>query len=912
MENQWKANHSEFLITQGTPGLEILQIVNDLPQLERLVALVAECAFFSGASICIVKKATHGGFLPISLSPFFNKIFCVDTVADSRDVFHNLGIAKRLNVYLGDNYPVAQIEGVYIMVQPGSVRILGPEPQQPTRSWHMGSQEVVVAEPYCAAFQRHFAAFLNENELHFDNLIHLCVMVKNGGELFGQMLRENLPLVDRWTVLDTGSTDDTVATVRDILGGSGRPGVLYQEDFINFRESRNRCLDLARDQDRSRPLCKYFMMLDDTYIVRGNLRGFLERVRGDQYCSSFSLNVHSADVEYQSNRITKASLGLRYKYILHEIIQEENNINGSIPAEVAHIEDISNESMVARTRSRKPYDLECLFREMANEPTNPRHLYYIAQTYSIMEKWTEAAEYYRRRLGHDNPGYSEEYSDSLLELTRIENQRLGFSWEHCKSSYERFSQLEPQRPDGEYFLGINYYQNGDHDKAYTHFLCAFKIGFPGNLRQVSLRPTISNHFTPLFLTELAYNRDPGVGIGAAMHFLSQSKIATDTERSLVNDWLQIHKLLAEVMVPQELVCLVAPGGFAPWDGNSNSSGGNSVGGSETWIIETARHIKALGTGDVVVFCECLPKDCDGVNYLPISYFPKWIRKTSVTHCVVSRFSEYVSAALAAPLVQNVHFILHDIKPSGNIIPLGNPRLRNIFCLSEWHRNYFLSIFPQFRELTHVQRYGVLELEPIKTQRQKIPASFIYSSFANRGLARLLCMWPLIRQRYPMATLAVFCDLENAWAKTHHGPEIARVRVSLELLKDKGVTNYGWVSKPVLAQHWSRSQVWLYPCCFAETFCHTALEAAASQTLVITNGLAALAETASSERTVSIPECMDWEDRVLQRLGTLMDSDGQLTAEAEDLVAKNLRWSRGMTWKQQTAGFLVRLASDGFF
>ena len=64
MENQWKANHSEFLITQGTPGLEILQIVNDLPQLERLVALVAECAFFSGASICIVKKPPMVVFYP--------------------------------------------------------------------------------------------------------------------------------------------------------------------------------------------------------------------------------------------------------------------------------------------------------------------------------------------------------------------------------------------------------------------------------------------------------------------------------------------------------------------------------------------------------------------------------------------------------------------------------------------------------------------------------------------------------------------------------------------------------------------------------------------------------------------------------------------------------------------------------
>jgi hypothetical protein len=127
----------------------------------------------------------------------------------------------------------------------------------------------------------------------------------------------------------------------------------------------------------------------------------------------------------------------------------------------------------------------------------------------------------------------------------------------------------------------------------------------------------------------------------------------------------------------------------------------------------------------------------------------------------------------------------------------------------------------------------------------------------------------------------------------------------------GVTNYGWVSKPVLAQHWSRSQVWLYPCNFAETFCHTALEAAASQTLVITNGLAALAETASSERTVFIPECLDWEDRVLQRLNTLMDSNGYLTAEAEQLVEKNLQWSLGMSWPKQTNEFLLRLAPDGF-
>ena len=44
-------------------------------------------------------------------------------------------------------------------------------------------------------------------------------MVKNGGPQFEQMLLDNMPFFDRWTILDTGSTDTTIETIHKVLVG---------------------------------------------------------------------------------------------------------------------------------------------------------------------------------------------------------------------------------------------------------------------------------------------------------------------------------------------------------------------------------------------------------------------------------------------------------------------------------------------------------------------------------------------------------------------------------------------------------------------------------------------------------------------------------------------------------------------
>ena len=65
-------------------------------------------------------------------------------------------------------------------------------------------------------------------------------------------------------------------------------------------------------------------------------------------------------------------------------------------------------------------------------------------------------------------------------------------------------------------------------------------------------------------------------------------------------------------------------------------------------------------------------------------------------CIVSQFSEYLPVTLNG-FVENVYFVVHDLRPSGIVIP-KNPKLKNIFCLNQSHSNYVSNIFPTLKHI----------------------------------------------------------------------------------------------------------------------------------------------------------------------------------------------------------------------
>lgn len=885
-------NPHEFKSIQH-PIYSNLKIYTDVPRLEKLIGFLRALKRDLNASILKLDSTTRakfGGYLERQ----YNKH--LDSYGSGCHVLFSLEKVK-------------SFAPVDILIIPN---LLGSSPSFQVFEWPMVQMFVYVKREILSEFSQYFqSAIVVEPHGHFfkfNNLLHLVMIVKNAGPGFKKILEANLPFIDRWTILDTGSTDSTVETIREVLGKSTIPGELFEEPFVDFGTTRNRALELAGDW------CKYTVMLDDTYVLEGNLREFLEEVRGDQFSDSFSLYITSNDLQYASNRILKSQRRLQYMFKIHEVIQDKNNKNVIIPLEVARIEDKITPYMEERTANRKAADLQLLFQSIREDLDNPRHLYYVAQTYVGMKNYEMAYRYYLERLNHHQDGFLQEKIDACFEAARIGQYQLKRPWSEVYPLYRRAYEMDKTRPDAIYFLAMyEMLETKNRKKCFDLLKKAYKIGYPVHA-QYSLKPTLSFHFVPKFLVNsLCYEfEDYPLGAEAAELYLKNNPPDT-----VISSWLEIYRkflqysatVASEVkLFAKPIVCFVADGNWTPWNGNTLESE-KGLGGSETCIAEIARGLQGLGQYQVIVFCRCEKEITDrgGVQYKDLSNLYSFLKSTVVQNLIVSRFTEYLPVVCKSDSVENVYLILHDLTVEGTII-IRHPKIRKIFLLSPWHKNYFDKMFPILDDLTEVLPYGIHPnyLAPADSAPRKKKSRFIYSSFANRGLLPLLQMWEHIRAMCPEATLDIFCDIHHTWVKTHFPDLVKKLE---HLLKQPGIFYHGWVSKTVLAEAWKRADIWLYPCVFAETFCLTALEAASSKTLVITNDLAALQTTADPNRCLIVPgdaSTMGWSAAVLSILKHRAFEPGQATL-LDTYITRNYDWAKFESW-----GSKSRLLGEKYF
>ena len=919
-----------------------LFIRKDVGEYERIISLINELKCLQLQNL-IIYNTTHGGFLPINCANNYHTIYAIETKINHIDnlltniekhKINNIHIKKYLyeiNNDINNDIKNDIINNVFIFsetdfsldmeyIQDFAPLLLTSYNDIIFKSgiYHTvlkltnTNLYLYIPKNLVEEFKKEFHYFINESgELDYDNLNHLCIMVKNGGPQFEETLKDNLHIIDRWTILDTGSTDDTIDIINHVLVGK-KKGNLYQEPFINFRDSRNRCLELAGQS------CKFITMLDDTFVVRGNLREFLNEVRGDKLSNSFTIFIQSDDTEYGSNRIIKSNSGLRYIHKIHEVITDKNNINIVIPKELVNINDKRFDYMEKRTHERKQLDLKLLYEEVEENPHDPRAYYYLAQTYNLLEDYEKAFFYYMKRVEFTNSGFVQERVDALFESARIANFKLNKPWEECEELYNKCYKADESRPEALYFIGVHYYLENNYKKAHFYFKNAFEIGFPIHC-QYSLKPTLSFHFLPKFLSKICYDlNDYELGKQSAELFFKNNTADTDSYEEVCS-WYKIYEKLtikiadtSKPKIPKKpIFCFHADGGFNNWSGSSILTIG--VGGSETYIIELARYIQKSGLFDVYVFCNTPNEEeenFEGVIYKPLNDYYLFIKQNYIHTCIVSRFSEYLPVTYKG-YTENVYFVVHDLTPTGIIIPLDK-KLKKIFCLTEWHVEFFTQIFPSLKNITVPFYYGI-DFNKFKSDKGgndislKEQYKFIYSSFPNRGLLQLLQMWPKICEYQPLASLHIYCDIDGKWINNVEGEMMCQIR---DLITEYGVEQnnmniyyHGWVNKQVLADAWLTADIWFYPCTFMETFCLTALEAALTKTLVITNDLAALQNTVEERGVIIKGDAKDIE----WRENALINIKKYLTPENEhiknELIERNFEWASKLSWESRAKKLL---------
>lgn len=291
----------------------------------------------------------------------------------------------------------------------------------------------------------------------------------------------------------------------------------------------------------------------------------------------------------------------------------------------------------------------------------------------------------------------------------------------------------------------------------------------------------------------------------------------------------------------DIVFYVGPGP-ENWDPSTPNDKG--LGGSETAIIEMSRELTRLGHR-CVVYAEAMGT-FDGVEYRHHSIFKGCkadVFIASRTPWAVEQFG-HIDAGVKLLWVHDIH-----CGPPSPQMERWLYKFDRVLCLSEWHRAYFLSVYPSLHpDSVMVTRNGInparFATVPRKTN------SMVFSSSPNRGLQWLAPNFPSIRARVPDAELHVFYGFDTwetmARARNAHD-ELAVIEKFKALLPPvgqsrDGIFNHGKRPQSEVAAAYLRAKVWPYLTEFTETSCITAMEAMAAGCVPVCSALAALPET----------------------------------------------------------------------
>ncbi len=311
-------------------------------------------------------------------------------------------------------------------------------------------------------------------------------IVKNEARTIAGVVAAAAPWINHYTIVDTGSTDDTVGEVR--RGLEGVPGKIHRAPFVDFATTRNYALRLAGKR------CVFSLMLSgDEYLKNGNqLIDFLEQRRkksnrqfnGSLYDDAFNVRVHyGSSLIYDSTRIVRTDADWYYVGTTHEYMtNKEGNIaqsrvemtnDNSLLEDAFIYHNVTGDADVKRRRWL--LDRKLLLIEWNREPNNPRTAFYLGQSSECLGDFEEALRWYTIRRALE--GFPEERYEAWFRSARVA-EALNHTWASVQQTYLDAYNLMPQRAEPLYRIARHYQQRGSHALAYLFARRAMEFPFP--------------------------------------------------------------------------------------------------------------------------------------------------------------------------------------------------------------------------------------------------------------------------------------------------------------------------------------------------------------------------------------------------------------------------------------------------
>lgn len=296
--------------------------------------------------------------------------------------------------------------------------------------------------------------------------IALLMMVKNEHKRLHVSLESVVGYVNSIVIYDTGSTDNTIEIVTNFCEKNNIPLRLKQGEFTNFAESRNVSLDFAdtfEDID-------YLLLLDTNDELRN---GPELRKECDKYLKEKNTGFLISQEwwsgkydKYYNVRLIKAHQGWRYRGRVHEWMKntryesdEEAIKDGDAVIRLENIilyQDRTQDDNKSRNRFAR--DKELLLEDHKEDPTEPRTIFYLAQTCGCLDHGEDAFYYYKLRT--TLLGFWEERFHSYLRCGEI-SESFKHPWEESfkwyMKAFEHTARAEPLIKISQHYKDNNWF-----------------------------------------------------------------------------------------------------------------------------------------------------------------------------------------------------------------------------------------------------------------------------------------------------------------------------------------------------------------------------------------------------------------------------------------------------------------------
>lgn len=293
-------------------------------------------------------------------------------------------------------------------------------------------------------------------------------MIKNESKIIERCIGNALDHVDAISILDTGSTDNTVEICEKVLSACGKPYKISVEPFktfgynrtISFKKAQELCTELGWDAQTT-----YGMAVDADMVIKPSpsFKDFKMTLNG------YNVIQANGNIKYYNTRFMKCGFPWTCVGATHEYWSGDPT--GKIPYEVFFIDDKNDGGCKSDKFER---DVRLLTQDIADNPKNDRAHYYLGQSLKDLGKFQEAIDMFKKRISLG--GWIEEVWYSHYQIAKC--------YEHMKNEFKmeawmnKAFQFHPRRAEPMYYLTRYFREKSQHYKAHHYYLKGKDIPYP--------------------------------------------------------------------------------------------------------------------------------------------------------------------------------------------------------------------------------------------------------------------------------------------------------------------------------------------------------------------------------------------------------------------------------------------------